>query len=150
MADDKLLALLQDPKALLEAYAASSARGMRLAFQQHKELAAFKGRADLAPVVLEKLMGLGPLGDPVFVGAHLYALELSGARRETAKAVGSLLRGQGRKDPYLVGQLAGITGAGLLRSRGPGREQPNAPARALKPKDLDEILQAVEREEGQP
>ncbi len=148
MADDRLLAMLQDRKALLEAYAASSARVMRLAFQQHKDLKAFKGRADLAPGILEKLAGIKPPGDPVIIGAHLYALELTGARREIAKAVALVLRNQGRKDPYLVGQLAGFSGAGLVRPEGPGRVPPIDATKAFKPKDLDEILKIVEREEG--
>ncbi len=149
MADDRLLALLQDQKALLEAYAASSARVMRLAFQQLKDMKAFKGRADLAPAILEKLTGLAAPGDPVVIGAHLYALELTGARREIARAVKHALSNQGRKDPYLVGQLAALTGASLLRPQSPGRAAPLASVKVFQPKDLDEILKLVEREEGE-
>jgi len=150
MADDKLLAVLQDRKALLEAYAASSAGVMRLAFQRSKELRAFRGRKDLAPAILERLTGIRPPGDPVVIGAHLYALELTGARVETAKGVAFVLRHQGRKDPYLAGQLAGFTGQAFIRPEGGRPARPVAPAKRLRPEDLEEILRAVEREGGQP
>jgi len=148
MADEKLLAVLQDKKVLLEAYAASSAQVMRLAFQKIKALQPFKGRADLAPPVLEKLIGIRPPGDPVVVGAHLYALELTGVRREIAKGVTFVLKDQGRKDPHLVGLLAGYTGVTLVKPE--GRVAPKAAAKILRPRDLDEILKLVEREGGQP
>lgn len=150
MPEDKIFAVLNNPKALLEAYAASSAGVMRLAFERNKDLQAFRGRKDLAPAILERLTGLRPPGDPVVTGAHLYALELTGARTHIARAVAMVLKGIGEKDPHLVGQLAGFTGAALLRPEGarhpatPGR----VPALRLKRQELDEILKAVEREEG--
>jgi hypothetical protein len=138
--------MLHDKTALLEAYAASSARVMRQVFQQHRGLQAYKGRVDLAPVVLEKMLGIAAPGDPVIFGAHLYALELTGARREIAKGVTFLLKGLGRKDPHLVGQFAGFAGAALLKPV--ERNAAGAAPKVLRPQDLDEILKAVEREGG--
>lgn len=151
MPEDKLLAVLQDRQALLEAYAASSARVMRGVFERHKVLKPFRGRRDLAPAILERLKGIHPPGDPVIIGAHLYALELTGARPEMARGVTFVLRAQGKKDPYLVGQLAGFTGAALLRPEGRGRGMSPTVGAAgvLRPPDLAEILKAAEREGGE-
>lgn len=146
MADEKLLATLQDRRALLEAYAASSAWVMRRAFERVKDIQAFRGRKDLAPTLLEKLAGIGPPGDPVIVGAHLYALELTGARREIAKGVVHVLKGPGRKDPHLVGQLAGFASAVFMPRM--GRE--TIALKVRRPGDLDEILKVAMREGEQP
>lgn len=150
MPDDRMLSVLNDPKVLLEAYAASSAGVMRLAFERSKDLQAFRGRKDLAPVILERLTALRPPGDPVVTGAHLYALELTGARPHLARAVSMVLKGAGEKDPHLAGQLAGFSGTALLRSEGTRTPvaPPQAPPRALKRQELAEILKAAEREEG--
>lgn len=148
MADDRLLATLQDRHFLLRAYAASSARLMRRVFERLKELQAFRGRKDLAPAILERLTGIRPPGDPVVVGAHLYALELTGAGREIARGVAHVLKEQGRMDPHLAGQLAGLTGVAFLGPEGRGAAGP--PAKVFQAGDLDEILKAALREGGQP
>jgi hypothetical protein len=148
MADEQLFAILEDQRFLLRAYAASSARLMWQVFGRLRELQAFRGRKDLAPALVDKLVALRAPSDPVVAGAHLYALRLTQARREIARGVTHVLRGQGRKDPHLAGQLAGFAGAVLAV---PDGRETAAPARkALRQADLDEILKLAEKEEGRP
>jgi len=141
MPTERLLALLEDQHTLHLAYAASSAYVMRRAFESIKELQAFRGRADLAPSILERLAALvREPKDPVVIAAHLYALELTGSRGETGKGALAALRAL-RKDP-MVSQFAGHTAAGLVRER-------LAPGVFLKKEELEEIVRAVEKEVGQ-
>ncbi len=145
MPDEKLLALLEDRHLLLQAAAASSAYVMRRAFEATRELQVFKGRADLAPDILERLHGLAGKSDPVIIGAHLYALELTGARRELAKGVLALLEDKAFRQDPLAGQFAANIGARLVR-----KDERLTPAQPLAPGELEELLKALEREGGQP
>jgi hypothetical protein len=113
---DPLLERLRDRKVLLQGYAADSAYVLHRAFESTPELNELRKRGDLAPSILARLRRLAEKPqDPVILGAHLYALELTGSRPALREGVRLLLdKPILRRDP-LVGQLAGQAGARLLR-----------------------------------
>jgi hypothetical protein len=138
--DEDLLKLLKDAHALVLAYSASSEYVMRLSFDRIRGLQAFRGRAELAPDVLEQYEGLVErVHDSVVLGAHLYALELTGARHAVREAVVATLdRKDLRHDPML-GQAAGKAGARLLRRRLPRGKD-------LSDQELDEVWGTLKKE----
>ena len=106
MDTDKLLGSLEDQHVLIEAYAASSSYVMRKAFAMSEKLEAFRGRNDLAPNILARIEQLTKKpGDPVILGAHLYALELTGAKPEIRTAMLRVLEEEKLRDGPLVGHL---------------------------------------------
>lgn len=114
--EQQLLKRLVDREVLGEAYAASSAYVMRKAFEANKALAPFKGRADLAPAIIkqfERQRTKRP--DWVVLSAHLYALQLTGADRETRNAVKVVLRDKVLKADPMVGQFAAHVGNNLVK-----------------------------------
>lgn len=142
MTDEKLLALLEDQHTLLLASAASSAYVMRRGFEMAKSLQEFKGRADLAPAILERLtVHLKEPKDPTVIGAHLYALELTGAPKEMAQGAVMTLR-RLKEDP-LAGQFAAQVAVVAL-----GR--PQRPGIFLKPEAVEELCVVLEKEVGRP
>lgn len=146
MPNDKLMDLLDDPGVLLEAYAASSAYVMREAFMASKQLQVFKRRRDLALAILGrvKLLTRKPR-DPVVLGAHLYALELTGADDEIRAATLHVLRHKALQDDPLAGQFAGQIGFNLTHAK-----KKLAPGTYLAPADLQGVVKALEQKEGQP
>ncbi len=138
--DDKLLSLLEDRSILLDAYAASSVYVMQKAFKNIKRLQAFKDRTDLAPSLLKKIRNLTrKLRDPIILGAHLYALEITMARREILQATILVLKQPAHRYDPLIGQIAGHIGKRLLRPPF---------ADYLKPDELEDIFKNLQREEG--
>jgi len=114
----QLLKLIADTKALRLAYAASSDYVMRLAFTRIKELQAFRGEKELAPAILKQYESLvARMRDSVILGAHLYALELTGSKEAIRKAVlATLDHKELRKDP-MIAQTAGKIAASLFRRK---------------------------------
>ncbi len=145
MERNRLLALLEDRETLLEAYAASSAYVLRKAYERIEALQAFKDKAALAPAVLERLeahLEAGRPRDPVVIGAYLYALELTGARPETARAAAAVLRDPVFRQDPLVGQLAGRLGEHLT-GRVAARLEPARFRTLLDPDDLERITREL-------
>jgi hypothetical protein len=143
MDNDKLLGLLEDHRVLLEAQAASSAYVMRKAFVASRELQAFAGRTNLAPALLERVERLTKEpGDPVVLGAHLYALELTGADDEIRAATLQVLGNEALRDDPLAGQFAGQVAARLVRF-----EDKVAAGSYFEPEELEGVLGALERKE---
>jgi len=146
MPDLAPLRLLEDRRVLLEAQAASSAYVLRRALEATKELQVFRGRADLANFLVQHVERFtAEPADPVVLAAHLYALELTGARRELIASTLRVLKARQWRGDALAGVFAGHVAAGLVR----GRKQ-LAPEAALTPAALDELREALEREGGQP
>jgi hypothetical protein len=144
MPGNELLRLLQDREVLLEAHAASSAYVMRRAFEGIKELKAFRGRTDLAPAILARLQSLSKEPrDPVMLGAHLYALELTGSHLEIGKGVSLLLEKRPIFQDPLLGQFAGSVGATLARMT-----EKLVPGTVFQAKDLEAILKALKGKGG--
>ena len=142
MADEQLLALLEDHHTLFLAGAASSAYVMRSIFEGMKPLRQFDGRADLAPAILERLAThLQEPKDPTVIGVHLYALELTGASKEMAQGAALTLRRL--KDDPLAGQLAAHVAATVLGKR-------PEPGAFLMPEVVDELQIVLEKEVGRP
>jgi len=145
MPDNELLRRLQDQEVLLAAYAASSAFVMHRAFEAMEKLRAFRGRTDLAPAIVARLKALSKKPrDPVILGAHLYALGLTGARREMGKGISLILEKDLLRQDPLVGQLAGTMGAGLVHPK-----KKLAPGAVFQAKELEAILTAL-KEKGGP
>jgi hypothetical protein len=143
MSNDRLLGLLEDQHILLEARAASSAYVMRKAFRACEELQAFKGRADIAPALLEKVGELiKEPTDPVILGAHLYALELTGADSETRAAMLQVLRNEALQGDPMVSQFAGHIGFNLIRP-----EEKLTPGTYLDQSELQKVVRSLEQEE---
>ena len=143
MTNDQLIGLLEDPRVLLEAHAASSAYVMRKAFAESKELQVFGGRVDLAPAILDRIQRLSDAGsDPVVVSAHLYALELTGAATEVGAAVVQVLGDEALRADPMLGQFAGQTGASLIHT-----DDRVAAGSYFEPEELKGILRALQREE---
>ncbi len=144
MPEETPLSLLEDWRTLKLAYAASSDFVMRRAFETTKKFQSFRGRADLAPAILERFKALarGP-ADSVVLGAHLYALELTGAKPVLRAAIiFSLEEKRLREDPRTA-QFAGKLGAAMLT---PARK----PSRGadLTEGQLDEVRDALRRQEN--
>jgi len=145
MERNKLMALLEDRETLLEAYAASSAYVLRKAYESIEALQVFRGKAALAPAVLQRLqahLAAGSPWDPVVIGAHLYALELTGAHPETCRAVAAVLREPVFRQDLLVGQLAGRL-ARRLTGRAGARLEPAEFRTLLDPEDLERIAREL-------
>ncbi len=138
--NEQLLKLLEDTHALRLAYAASSDYVMRLSFERIKELQAFRGKSELAPDILKQYENhLGRVRDSVILGAHLYALELTGAQDILRKAVISTLdQKEVRLDPILA-QTAGKMAVRLL-----GRKLPRG--KYLTEQELDEVYSTLRKE----
>jgi hypothetical protein len=144
MPDEQLLEILQDWRILRLAYAASSAYVMRLAFEETKDLEAFRGLTDLAASIRARYEELAAKNaDTVMLGAHLYALDLAGARDAIRNAVMFTLENPRlRGDPRLA-QFAGRMGAGLLAA---GRRL--SPGTDLSEDELERIHAELKGREG--
>jgi hypothetical protein len=136
----ELLKLLNDRHALRLAYAASSDYVMRLAFERIKELQACRGKTELAPAILKQYESLvETVRDSVIIGAHLYALELTGAKEVVRKAVVATLdQKELRQDP-IVTQTVGKMAARLVRRKLPRGKD-------LEAQDIDEIHSTLKKE----
>ena len=144
MGTDKLLESLNDQNILTEAYTASSSYVMRKAFAASDKLQAFKGRDDLAPSILERVKQLTEKpSDPVILGAHIYALELTGAKPEIHTATVRVLEEEKFRDDPLVGQLAGEIGFKLVKPR-----EHFTPGDYLTIDALQSVVDALKQEEG--
>lgn len=144
MPDQTLLRLLEDRRVLLEAHAASSAYVLRRALQGTAALRAFRRRSDLAPLLLQRIeQSSAAPGDPVALAAHVYALELTGARRELTTSLVTVLKARRWREDPVAGVFAGHVANGLLRDR-----RTLAADAHLLPADLDKIRQALERQGG--
>jgi hypothetical protein len=143
MDNDELLGFLEDPKALMDAYAASSAYVLRKFFTASKKLQAFTGRTDLAPSLLEELKRQAKnLKDPVKLGALLYALELTGASREIRAGALHVLRNKALRDEPLAGQFACQIGARIV-----GFERETV-ENYFEPDERQRVYHALEVKEG--
>lgn len=141
---DKPLEPLEDKSDFIEAYAASSSYVMRKAFAASEKLNAFKGRQDLAPAILAKIEQLlEKPGDPVILGAHLYALELTSAKPQINAAVLRVLEKEGLRDDPLIGQLAGEIG---FKQATPDKQL--TPGAYLTPEELKAVVDALKQEGG--
>lgn len=142
MPDEELLSVLEDWRSLRLAYAASSDYVMRKAFEQTKPLEAFRGAAALAPAILQRYKGLADkTGDTVILGAHLYALQLTGDVAALRQAVVFSLEQRALRQDTCLAQFAGKIGAALLaQERSPGED--------LSPGQLEAVLAALRRQEG--
>ncbi len=138
--NEHLLKLLEDTHALRLAYAASSDYVMRLSFERIKELQAFRGKSELAPDILKQYENhVEKVRDPVILGAHLYALELTGAQDALGKAVVATLdQEELRQDPMLA-QTAGKIAARLLRRKLPRGKD-------LSEQEVDEVYSTLRKE----
>lgn len=136
----QLLKLLKDIRVLRLAYAASSDYVMRLSFGEIRELRAFRGKTGLAPDILKQYLALlGKVHDSVILGAHLYAIELTGAQDRVLRAlVATLGHKELRADPRLA-QTAGKMGARLLGRRLPAGKD-------LNEQELAEIHRTLKKE----
>jgi len=116
--EEQQLKLLEDTHLLRLAYAASSDYVMRLSFERIEELNAFRRKTGLAPAILKQYKRLvETVRDSVILGAHLYALELTGATDAVRQAVVITLdQRELRQDP-MVAQTAGKIAARLIRRR---------------------------------
>lgn len=115
MMEERFLNVLGDPEILFDAYAASSAYVLHKAFEGIEQLQAFRGRKELAPLLVEHIDAMAdePV-DPVVFGAHLYALVMTGAEETIGRGLRRVLGVESlRRDP-LVGPLAAYEGAKLL------------------------------------
>jgi hypothetical protein len=134
---DEPIKLLQDGRVLRLAYYASSDRVLHESFKRVKELAVFRGHAELASSVLEQYLDLvTKVRDPVILGAHLYALELTGVEAAVRKAVVATLKQKERRQFPMVAQMAAKIGARLARRKLP-------PGGALSEQEIDEIQAAL-------
>jgi hypothetical protein len=138
--NEQLLKLLEDAHVLRLAYAASSDYVMRLSFERIKELQAFRRKTELAPNILKQFENrIERVRDSVILGAHLYALELTGAQDALRKAVVATLdQKELRQDPMLA-QTAGKIAARLLRRKLPRGKD-------LTEQALDEIHTTLRKE----
>lgn len=144
MDTDKPLESLKDQNVLIEAYAASSSYVMRKAFVASEKLDAFRGRNDLAPNILARIEQLTKKpSDPVILGAHLYALELTGAKPEIHTAILRILEEEKLRDDPLVGQIAGEIGFKLVKTR-----KQLTPGAYLTIDELQGVVEALKQEEG--
>lgn len=143
MMEERLLNVLGDHEVLFDAYAASSAYVLHKALEGIEELRAFRDRKELAPLLVEHIdsMAKEPT-DPVVLGAHLYALSLTGADDGIGNGIRRVLREEVlRRDP-LVGQLAAFEGAKLLHLTGPELRELH-----FKPQQVESILHQLEDKE---
>ncbi len=137
---ERLLVMLEDRHALRLAYSASSDYVMRLSFERIKELQAFRGRTELSPAILKQYESLTEkVRDSVILSAHLYALELTGARDAIRKAVMMTLDQKELRQDSMVAQTAGKIAAQLLRRRLPRGKD-------FSEQELDEIHAALRKE----
>ncbi len=114
------LEILRDRRVLLEAHAASSAYVMRRVFESSRELTVFSKRADLAPEIAGKIeKALEGRFDPVFLSAHLFALEMTGVRAQIVRATGRILRDKRALEDPLLGQFAGQIGSRIIGLKKP-------------------------------
>lgn len=138
--NEQLLKLLKDNHVLQLAYAASSDYVLRKSFGLIKELQVFRGKKELAPAILKQYEGfVKKLSNSVIIGAHLYALELTGEQETIRKAVITTLEQKELRQDPMVGQTAGKIASGLLRrkfSRDKGLSEP----------ELIEILNMLRKE----
>ena len=135
---------LSDRNVLLEAHAASSAYVMQKAFAASEKLNAFRGRKDLAPAILAKIEELSANpGDPVILGAHLYVLELIGAKPELKEAILRLLENDGLRADPLIGQQAGEI---AIRQAKPDKRLD--PGANLSIEDLKDLADALKQSKG--
>ena len=78
MMEERFLNVLGDQEVLFDAYAASSAYVLHKAFEGIEQLQAFRGRKELAPLLVEHIDAMADEpADPIVFGAHLYALSLA-------------------------------------------------------------------------
>ncbi len=118
MEDVKLLKSIEDRRVLMEAYAASSSYVLRKAFAASEKLKEFEGREDLAPDILSKVEKLAEKpNDPVIIGAHLYALELTRAKPQLHTAVLRVLEKENFQEDPLIGQFAGGIAFKLVKTK---------------------------------
>ncbi len=112
----ELLKLLKDMHVLRLGYSSSSDYVLRLAFDRIKELQAFRGKKELAPEILNQYESIiDKANDPVFLGAHLYALELIGVKDILFKAILITLDKKELRQEPMVSQLAGKIAASHLK-----------------------------------
>lgn len=144
MATDNLLESLEDQHVLIEAYAASSSYVMKKAFTTSEKLHAFKGRNDLALSILARIEQLTKEpSDPVILGVHLYALELTGAKPEINAALLHVLEKEGLRTDPLIGQLAGEIGFNQVKPK-----NQLAPGAYLSAEELQSVADALKKEGG--
>jgi hypothetical protein len=138
--NERLLKLLEDTHALRLAYTASSDYVMRLAFEHIKDLQAFRGKTELAPAILKQYESfVERVRDSVILGAHLYALELTGAKEAVRKAVVATLDLKELRQDSMVVQTAGKIAVSLLRRKLSRRKD-------LSEQELDEIHSTLKKE----
>jgi viroplasmin and RNaseH domain-containing protein len=118
--NEKILNMLKDFNVLMLAYTASSDYVMRLSFEQIKELQVFRGKTELAPAILKQYRKIiKSFRDSVILGAHLYALELTGEKDSIKSAILSTLSlKELRQDPRVT-QIAVKIAAKLIGRRLP-------------------------------
>lgn len=143
MMEERFLNVLGDPEVLVDAYAASSAYVLHKAFDGIEPLQAFRGRKELAPMIVEHIDAMADEAtDPVVFGAHLYALSLTGDQEPIGRGIRRVLSVESlRRDP-LVGPLAAFEGAKLLHLEGPEVRELN-----FRPQQMETILHRLESEE---
>lgn len=134
------LKLLEDSHVLRLAYTASSDYVMLLAFQRTKELQAFRDNKAAAPSILKQYTSvMERMSDAVILGAHLYALELTGSKADLRKALVDTLSHPKLRQDTLVTQLAGKMSFRLLQRKIP-------PTKDLNDQELDGIRDALRKE----
>lgn len=143
MMEERFLNVLGDQEVLFDAYAASSAYVLHKAFEGIEQLQAFRGRKELAPLLVEHIDAMADEpADPIVFGAHLYALSLTGAEEPIGRGIRRVLGLESlRRDP-LVGPLAAYEGAKLLRLEGPELRELN-----FRPQQMEAILHRLESKE---
>ncbi|MGA1871708.1 MAG: hypothetical protein ACMUJM_24535 [bacterium] len=145
MDTNKLLEFLEDQNALIEANAASSAYVMRTIFEATEKLQSFEGRKDLAPAILARIEQLiEKPSNPVFLGACLYALELTRDKPKIRAAVLHVLEKDKFRDDPLIGQLAGVIGFNQVETK-----KHLTPGTFLTTDELQSVVEALKKEEGQ-
>ncbi|MGA9398032.1 MAG: hypothetical protein WBV22_07215 [Anaerolineaceae bacterium] len=132
--------LLKDTHVLRLAYTASSDYVMFLAFQRIKELQVFRDNKATAPYILKQYTSvMDRISDPVILGAHLYALELTGAKADLRKALVDTLSHKKLRQDTMITQLAGKMAFRLLQRKIP-------PTKDLNNQELDGIRDALRKE----
>jgi hypothetical protein len=107
-------------------------------------LQAFKGRSDLSQAIRARIDTLTRKKvDPIIIGAHLYALELTGSEPELRKATLHVLENSELREDPLIGQFAGEIGFHLMHA-----EKELSPGAYLSVKDMEWVVQSLETREG--